>query len=311
MPVPAVRLDKEALCPVDSGPRIIPPAKEIFGLPAALDYLWLLLVGLMAGASGGLLGIGGSVVMIPGMVLVLGPEGQHLYQASAMIVNFFVVAPAVVRHTAIGATFPAVTRWMVPSAVLSVIIGVQISELAVFRGAGRGYLQIAFAGFLGYVVAYNLLRVYTGRRLPRMTPSEASRLPRWRIALLAGLPAGLFGGLLGVGGGLVAVPAQQLALRIPLPNAIANSASTILWTSIVGAVVKNLQLAAHGFSVWQSLILALCLAPSAMIGSYYAAGKVHQWPVRLIRALFIVLLLYCGIRLFAAGWMQVGLGDAS
>src|SRR2546421_36480 len=146
------------------------------------EFVWLALIGLVAGASGGLLGIGGSTVMIPGLVLVFGAtpgDRQHLYQAAAMIVNFFVVAPAVLRH----------------------------------------------------------------------------HQARAKIVGLVGLPAGLAGGLLGVGGGLVAVPAQQVFLRVPLANAIANSASTILWSSVIGAALKLLHLSEHGFRPKDALIM--------------------------------------------------------
>ena len=91
---------------------------------SATDVLLLILVGLVAGGSGGLLGIGGSVVMIPGMVFLfgseqqLGREPQHLYQAAAMIVNFFVMLPAVWQHWRAKAPLRSVTRWMVPSTIV-------------------------------------------------------------------------------------------------------------------------------------------------------------------------------------------------
>jgi uncharacterized membrane protein YfcA len=272
----------------------------------AMVYAWLVLVGLVAGFSGGLLGIGGSTVMIPGMILILGPTGQHLYQAAAMIVNFFVVGPAVLRHGAAGAVLRPITRWMAPSAVVGAIAGVFASELPAFRGAGQGYLQIAFSAFLFYAIVYNLFRLGTRKRLPPMTAADAARLPRAVIVLLVGLPAGLAGGLLGVGGGLVAVPAQQVFLRVPLTHAIANSASTILWSSLVGAAVKHAHLSQHGYRLRDSLFLALCLIPSAIVGSWVSAGKVHTWPVGIIRGAFVVLMLYCGTEVFMLGLEQVG-----
>lgn len=266
-----------------------------------MDYLWLTLLGLAAGASGGLLGIGGSTVMIPGMVMLLGPQQQHLYQAAAMIVNFFVVGPAVLRHVQARATLRPMTRWMVPSAVTGAVLGVVLSEQPVFRGSGQGWLQLGFAAFLLYVVIYNAARLYSGRRLTPMTEADAAKCSKAAVVFLVGLPAGLFGGLLGVGGGLVAVPAQQIALRVPLTNAIANSASTILWSSVVGAIVKNSRLHEHGFGIAQSLLLAALLAPAAIVGSYYTADKVHRWPVNVIRMAFVALMLYCAYRLAAAG----------
>ncbi len=271
---------------------------------APTDYLWLALLGLLAGASGGLLGIGGSIVMIPGMVMLFGADRQHLYQAAAMIVNFFVVAPAVIRHLQAKATLRPVTRLTIPSATLGSVAGVLISELAVFRGSGQGYLQVCLALFLGYAVLHNLVRLTAKNHLPDMSEDEASRLSKAAIIGLVGLPAGLLGGLLGVGGGLIAVPAQQIGLRIPLRRAIANSASTILWSSVIGAVVKNAMLAHHGFNVRQSCLLALCLGPPAILASYLTALRVHQWPVAIIRAAFVCLLLYCGGRLLLAGWAQ-------
>jgi uncharacterized protein len=274
-------------------------------LPPLTDYLALILLGLAAGASGGLLGIGGSTVMIPGMVLLFGADRQHLYQASAMIVNFFVVAPSVLQHENAGATFRYVTRWTIPGAIVGALAGVWLSERPLFHGPGQGYLQIGFAAFLFYVVIYNLGRISSGKRLPPMDEAGAARLSPAKILALVGLPAGLFGGLLGVGGGLIAVPAQQLFLRIPLTNAIANSASTILWSSVVGAVAKNAAHTRHNFTLGQSALLALCLAPTAMLGAWYTAPRVHRWPVHIIRLAFVALLLYCGVRLLLAGWRQV------
>jgi hypothetical protein len=276
------------------------------------QYLLLILLGLIAGGSGGLLGIGGSLVMIPGMILMfgaerqhLGQEPQHLYQAAAMIVNFFVVAPAVVRHWQARATLRPVIRLTIPSAVVGAVAGVYLSELAVFTGSGQGYLQIGFSLFLSYVLAYNVWKLRPRGRGPERNRGGAVRLSPPLIVTMVGLPTGMVGGLLGIGGGLFAVPAQQVALRIPLRNAIANSATTILWSSIVGAVLKNYHLADHGFRFTESLTLAVCLIPPAMIGSWFTSARVHRWPVGIIRVAFVVLLLYCGIHVFVKGWAQL------
>lgn len=279
---------------------------------AVTQYLLLILLGLAAGGSGGLLGIGGSLVMIPGLVLMFGAGQQHLYQATAMIVNFFVVAPAAIRHWRAGATQRPIIRLTIPSAVAGAVMGVYISDMAVFSGNGQGYLQIAFSFFLVYVILHNLLKLRAGPQPPRgepptpeAVPSNMTRLSKSLVVLLVGLPTGLVAGLLGIGGGLFAVPAQQVGLRIPLRNAIANSATTILWSSVIGAAVKNFHLGQHGFGVGQSLQLAACLIPPAMVASWFTAARVHRWPVRVIRLAFIVLLLYSGARVFLAGWGQV------
>jgi len=268
------------------------------------DFLLLILLGLLAGGSGGLLGIGGSLVMIPGMVLMFGADRQHLYQAAAMIMNFFVVAPAVMRHWQARAVMRPIIRLTIPSAIVGAVAGVYVSELSVFSGGGQGYLQIGFSIFLLYVVGYNLWKLWASKHRSPQEHHGKPRLSALLIVMLVGLPAGLVGGLLGIGGGLVAVPIQQVCLRIPLRNAIANSATTILLSSVIGAAFKNYHLSDHGFPVGQSLLLAVCLIPSAMVGSWYTSARVHRWPVNVIRLAFIVLLSYCGSKVLLAGWAQ-------
>ena len=48
-----------------------------------MDYLVLVIIGIVMGLFGGLLGIGGSVSMIPAMVIFFKGD-QHLYQAAAV-----------------------------------------------------------------------------------------------------------------------------------------------------------------------------------------------------------------------------------
>ncbi len=276
---------------------------------AWMEYLLLVPVGLFAGFTGGLLGIGGSVVMIPAMVLIHGGERQHLYQSAAMLANFFVVAPAVVRHAQARATLRPITRWMVPGAIIGAVAGVLLSELPVFRGSGQGYLQIGFGGFLAYVLGYNIKRLATQTRFPKLSDEDAAGRSKAATFCFVGLPSGLLSGLLGIGGGLFAVPAQQVCLRIPIRNAIANSAVMILWASVVGAAFKTAHLSTHGHSWAQSLAFTAFLAPPAMLGAYYSAAKVHVWPVKLVRAAFSVLLAYVLIRMILTGWGQVSGGS--
>jgi len=261
-----------------------------------LEDLGLVLVGLAAGLLGGCLGIGGSVIMIPAMHILLGPA-QHIYQGAAMIVNLFVVVPSVVQHRRAGLILGPVVRATIPAALLGVVLGVWISDSRWFHGANEIRLARIFGVFLLYEAAYNVYRLGTGRVLPEMGEEAAAGLPWWRTTLLVGLPTGLIAGLLGVGGGVLAVPLQQLVLRVPLRRAIANSAATIIVVSLVGATYKNLANARAGLEVARSLQLAGVLIPTAMVGGYFGARLTHVLPRRALRAVLVVLLLYCGMSL--------------
>lgn len=264
-----------------------------------MTTLLLCLIGFFAGVLGGLLGIGGSIIMIPAMTELLGPQ-QHLYQAAAMIVNFFVVLPAVVQHRRAGAVMGDVVRRMAPMAVVAVVFGVWASEWRVFHGSGQAWLILLFAGFLFYVAGRNLLHFVGGER--RVLTAESGFDPHrhgWRAALVAGLPTGFVGGLLGVGGGIVCVPLQNRFLHVPLRNAIANSTATIVVISLIGACSKNWALATQHpqYTISQAVALAATLVPTAMIGAWIGSRLTHTLPLKALRAVFAVFLLLAAGRM--------------
>jgi uncharacterized membrane protein YfcA len=268
-----------------------------------MDTLILCGIGLVAGVLGGLLGVGGSVVMIPAMTEFFGPQ-QHLYQAAAMIVNFFVVLPAVYQHRRAGAIMGGMVRRMAPLAIAGVVVGVVASEWSVFHGAGQARLVMLFGVFLFVVAARNTLRIVRGgsRRIDTADPGD--ELGRgWRVGLAAGVPTGIVAGLLGVGGGTVCVPVQNRFLGIPIRNAIANSAATILALSLIGAAGKNYALHTQHpeYTLTQSLHLAAALIPTAIAGSLLGSRLTHQLPLRALHIIFAAFLFIAGGRMVMRG----------
>ena len=258
-------------------------------------------VGLAAGVLGGMLGIGGSVLMIPAMVILFGQGtkdpgfNQHLYQAAAMITNVFVIAPATYRHARAGAVRTDVLKRLMPIAAVFIFVGVLVSTLPVFDpeaevlgASGPTWLGRLFAAFLAYVIILNTVRFFRGRREVK----GDERLDTWRIASV-GVVMGFVAGLLGIGGGALAVPMQQVLLRLPLRQCIANSAAVICLTASVGAVAKNLALPPACDAV-DAIKLAGLLAPTAINGGYLGGALTHKLPVPAVRAIFIALMATAG-----------------
>lgn len=277
-----------------------------------LLLIQLIIIGVVAGGIGGLIGIGGSLIMIPALTEVLGPD-QHRYQAAAMIVNFFVVVPAVVQHRRARAIQPRTVVRLIPLATVGVIGGVLISELPVFRDFGEAYLRLIFGMFLLVVSVTDLARVARSARADRLArlggehdartrsdideTEEKGETDHWSSAAAVAVPTGLLAGMLGVGGGMLAVPLQRKFLRVPMRSAIANSATIIIVTSIVGAALKNIAYARIHGSASESLTLAAALIPTAIVGSYIGSGLTHKLPVRAIKAVFLVLLTITAVRI--------------
>ncbi len=267
-------------------------------------------IGFLAGLLGGLLGIGGSVLIIPGLILYLSQVGryegtvQHLLQAAAMICNVFVAAPAVLAHWRARMIVGSVVVLLVPGALAGILLGVYVSDTSLFARQNGAYLAMILAAFMVYVAAYN------GFRLTSSTDLEHGfdQRPRAPAAGIGGvgLVMGFFAGLLGIGGGAICVPLQQVLLRIPLRRAIANSAATILCVSSVGAVFKNATLwSEHHIALSRSLQLALMLIPTAILGSYLGGHLTHALPRRAVRIVFIVFMLAMAGLTFSNAWKAV------
>ncbi len=263
----------------------------------------ILFLGLLAGILGGLLGVGGSVIMIPGLAMILGPE-QHLYQAAAMIANVLVSLPAARRHHKAGATHWPVLKWMVPTAVAFVLLGVVVSNLPVFEGSAGGiWLGRILAVFLVYVIYANLRKLLkpSAPATPAIpaAPTQSATLhdddeqeqPQSAIRSgTVGSVMGFIAGLLGIGGGAVAVPMQQTLLKLPLRKCIANSSVVICFSASIGALVKIATLPQHGVTPWSALALAIALGPTAFLGGRIGAMLTHRLPTRQVRLAFVLLM---------------------
>jgi uncharacterized protein len=252
-------------------------------------------VGFLAGLLGGLLGLGGSVVIIPALIFYLSQTGgyvgnmQPLLQAAAMICNVFIAAPSTVAHLRARAVMGSVVKMLVPAAVVGVLSGVAVSNSSAFARQNGAYLAMLLAGFFVAVAVYNVFRATSKRDLAAEFDADL-KIPGWKV-LLVGLPMGFTAGLLGVGGGIVCVPAQQVFLHIPLRRSIANSSVTIVFTAVIGAINKNLTLPEHDVAIADSLRLAAMLIPTAILGGYLGGKLTHIIPRRALRLVFIVFMI--------------------
>lgn len=266
-------------------------------LAISMEIFFLELTGLLAGTLGAMLGLGGSIVLIPALNELNGVQ-QHLHQATAMIINFFVVAPATWRHARMHAVDWPVVRAAAPAAMISVLIGVRISELSVFQGPNQTALTALFGAAL---VLFAVLNVWRLTAIPAPLKQAQTSIRQshaaWRCALLVGAPTGFIGGLLGIGGGILAVPLQLLFLKLPLRHAIGNSAATICGLSIVGAIGKNYAWTVNtAHDPWLPLCLAGTLLPAVAIGSLAGSYLTHRLPLRVVGTAFVAVLLVSGLR---------------
>src|SRR5690606_9821514 len=109
--------------------------------------------------------------------------------------------------------------------------------------------------------------------------------------ILLGLAAGALSGMLGIGGGLIIVPALNQLFHLPMNQAVGTSLLIIIPTAVVGSLTHyargNLQLP-----------VALLVMIGATAGGYLGARLVAVVPELFIKRLFALLALYTAIRLW-------------
>ena len=268
-------------------------------MPMTIPQITLVaLIGLCGGLLGGLLGLGGSVFIIPALTLALGTN-QHLYQASALIVNVFVAMAATARHRGRGTIRADIVPAMVASSTTAAILGVLVSNMLEPRP-----LAAVFGLFLCYAAVAELVSLYR-----RTTDGEPPPIgpQRWRLGLAIGFAGGFASGLLGIGGGAVMVPLLRKFAKLPVRQAVASSATAMVFACCIGAVSKNLSVSeltdASGapLTLAASLTLAALLSPTATLGGHFGASLVYRLPTRVIRFVLSGLLAFAGVRMLLTG----------
>ncbi|MEM9415550.1 MAG: sulfite exporter TauE/SafE family protein [Planctomycetota bacterium] len=258
----------------------------------------LIVTGLVAGLLAGLLGIGGSVIMIPVINLGLGAD-YHLAQAAAMCVNVLVAIPAFIKHYKKRAIRFNVVGHMLPGALVAIVVGVVLSDRL-----PSDVLEKIFGVFLLYAVIINaqkLLKKNGNGGAEDDGPTHAD----WLRCSVIGITVGLAAGLLGIGGGVIAVALIHRFCNLPLRNSVAVSSTVMCLTAPVGAARKLMGLDAlhhpttNGLPVDAptALLIAAVLATTAIAASYLGAHLTHKLPVVWVRAVFMVLLVVASAKM--------------
>jgi uncharacterized protein len=212
-------------------------------------------VGFVSGVLSGLFGVGGGIVMTPGLQVLVG---------APPIVALATPLPAILPTALTGAfTYrragefdQRAAAWMIAPGVLASILGALLTRVI------ETHLLLAITAAL---LAYQAVGILRAPRERRASTFEAT--PSMFIGI--GLVAGFVSGLLGIGGGLVMVPMMAGWLGMPLKRALGTSLLAIAALVIPGTITH----AALGHIDWALVAVAvLGSVPGAWIGARVALG---------------------------------------
>ena len=255
----------------------------------------LLVTGIGVGFFGGLLGLGGGVIMVPVQYIIYTAMGipTDIAMKLAFGTSLLVILPTAIsgawRHSKKGAVWWKAAFIMGSCGVIAAFGGATLATH--LPGAT---LKIVF----GAAVLASGIRMLTTR--PPRIELEPKDNP-WLWVAWA-IPIGLITGILGIGGGMLAVPILVLALKFKMHNAVATSLAVMVFSSIGGVIgyiinglsVPNLPAYSIGYvnlPAW--FLLAITSVGAAQIGAITA----HKLPAKQLRYIFIAVMFYMGLRM--------------
>ncbi len=252
---------------------------------SAQNLAFLTVLGLITGLVSGLVGIGGGIIMIPAFTILFGIDNPQFIKGITFTCMIFTSASSAAGHYRSGNMFPGVVKRIVPTALAGVLAG-----YAMGRAIPPWSFEVLFGLFLLYVIAVNVRSLLARGEGICALEDEISKTR----ATLLGIPMGLVVGVLGVGGGAVLTPCQQVFLRMGLKNSIANSTVAMIPAVLVGFALSTGSAAVYGdFSPhpwWSAAAVSGVMVPWLIGGAYAGARLTAVIPVKAITAVFCVVL---------------------
>ncbi len=231
-------------------------------MPDILRIALTVLAGLASGVLSASFGVGGAVVTTPA-IRALGAGALE-----AVGTTLPAILPSAItgtlRYRREGLVRWDAVAWTGGTGVTAAILGAALAR----RVPGEGHLlMLATAALMAFTAA----RVAaTPRAAEPLEPSAApaggrgpDRASPFRLAV-TGAVAGLLSGLLGIGGGIVMVPAFVTWLRYPIKEAIGTSLACVGLLAIPGTITHALL---GGIDWSYALPLAAGVIPGATFGS--------------------------------------------
>ena len=246
-------------------------------------WLAALIAGFGAGLAGGLFGVGGGIVLVPVLTGFFRLTQHEAHGTSLAAVGATAISGAVVYALA------GHVAW-VPAGLMA-LASVFTSRLGARLAArtSRRALMTAFGLFLLAVAVRILLRVPAGSGQLAAGHALAGA---WGVVagLGVGAAAGLLAGYMGVGGGVIAVPALTLLFGLSQQTAQGTSLALILVTAPFGAVEH----ARHG-NVARDVLPGLLIG--ALFGAPIASILAQRMPQATLARAFAIFLIANGLRL--------------
>jgi len=265
-----------------------------------LDRIWLIPVGFIIGAYGTLIGAGGGFVLVPMLILLYPQEAPEVITSISLAVVFFNALSGSLAYmrlkrvdyrsgilfsaaTIPGAILGALTTSAIPRPLFDIFLGILLIAASLFLMFHRHKQNGQGNSDLKGCLVRNIIEADG-------TSHAFSYSPTVGIGL--SLVVGYVSSLLGIGGGIIHVPALVHLLNFPVHVATATSHFILAVMALTGTMVHVVTGAFH-HGIRRTIALAIGVLIGAQLGAILSNRISGIW---IIRGLAIALGLV-GIRI--------------
>lgn len=251
----------------------------------AVNPVKLALLGSAAGLLGGFFGVGGGIILVPMLVWV--GLGRHRAHATSLA-SFIIIATAgAVSYGLAGDIDVRYGLAIGLGGVVGSVIGASIMHRMSSRNLGIVFSVVLLVAGIRMVLGGD----------PIASTSSADVVMLTLFAFGIGLISGGFAGLIGIGGGVVIVPAGVLLLGLDQHVAQGTSLVAITLTAIAGSVV-------HLRNKRVMIKDAALIGAGGVLGSVIGTRLALGIDGRVLSAVFGVLVLFVAGRTLFQAWRE-------
>jgi uncharacterized protein len=252
--------------------------------------IWVLLgvIGLVVGAFGSLIGVAGGFLLVPILLYMYPYDTPATITSITLTVAFFSAVSGSVAYSHLKRIDYRSGLLFSLAAVPGAIIGAAVTGML-----NRHVFQIIFGIVLFLVAAYLLAKperhqvsdvVKAGHTSRKIVDSHGKEY-NYSFSLMTGIGIafviGFIGGLLGIGGGILHVPALTQILGFPTHIATATS-QLVVAVSTLSAIVERIFAGVYVESILKSVVLSAGAIIGAQFGARFSHNVSEKWIVRLL-----------------------------
>lgn len=254
----------------------------------------IVMIAAIAGLLAGLLGIGGGIVLVPGLLMLfqtLGFDGDKVMHV-ALGTSLAVIIPTGFSSTRAHWRRESVRKDLLKTIGPGIIFGVLCGTLLADQ-LDSASLIIIFAVAILFLALFMIS--------PTDKIISLSNIPKQPTPFVAGAGIGTLSALMGIGGATISVPFMTLC-RVPIHQAIGTASALGLIIAIpatIGYILTGLgEMGKPPLSFGYINVMAWALiVPISVLCAPLGASLAHKLPVRLLKHVFAAFMMIVAIRM--------------